>query len=393
MKVLLITYWFPPAKAIGAKRWGEFYKLSQEDNEIDITVLTANWQGHDASDKHIVYVGEEVHSKPFFSINKPIGYVEMLKHPSLMIRSLDRSLQSDWYKASKIWLDNNAKSSYDLVISSFGPISSVLLGNHAKKIFNTPHVVDLRDLVSIQGQKNRFPMVNFLDKQIDKFIMREVNEFLVVSPTGHKKASEFYKRKVTTIYNGLQYKIEEKEINLTVKNRENIEILYMGTLGINRNPYTILALLNEYAKEHDKVNITVKFASQDDPFNFIGKEIIEHIEVLWLGYLGVEELEEEKEKSNIFLLLEDLTPKGNENLTGKIFEYLYSQKPIMLSCHRGSDIVKLLNETSAGSLVERIGDVNSFVLEERYLEVEKCNYYTRENQYKLLKETIGVYDV
>ncbi len=393
MKILLITYWFPPAKAIGAKRWGEFYKLSQEDKEIEITVLTANWQGHDGSDKHIIYLGEEVHSKPFFSINKPIGYVEMLKHPSLMIRSLDRSLQSDWYRASKVWLENNAKSSYDLVISSFGPISSVLLGNYAKKIFNIPHVVDLRDLVSIQGQKNRFPMVNFLDKQIDKFIMRDVDEFLVVSPTGHKKASEFYNRKVTTIYNGLQYKIEEKEINLTVKNIENIKILYMGTLGINRNPYTILALLNEYAKEHEEVNITVKFASQDDPFDFIDKKIIEHIDVFWLGYLGTEELEEEKEKSNIFLLLEDLTSKGNENLTGKIFEYLYSKKPIMVSCHRCSDIVKLLDETNAGNLVETIEEVKSFVCEERYLKVERCSFYTRENQYKLLKETIGVYDV
>ena len=390
MKILLITYWFPPSRAIGDKRWGEFYKLSQKDRDIDISVLTANWQGHDDTDANIIYVGAEIKSMPSCSINRPIEYIDMLKHPSLMVRSLDRSIRSNWYGASKVWLDENSNNSYDLVISSFGPISSVLLGNYAKKIFHIPHIADLRDLVSIQGQKNRFPFIDFLDRQIDKFIMRDVDEFLVVSPTGNEKASEFYKKRVTTIYNGLEHKIKENEIDLSVEDINNIEILYMGTLGINRNPYTILTLLNTYAKEHKEVNITVRFASQDEPFNFIDKKRVEHIEVVWLGYLGWEALEREKSKSNVFLVLEDLTSNGNENLTGKIFEYLYSQKPIMVSCHRGSDIVKLLDDTNAGNLISTTDDFQSFLLAERFLCVEACNFYTREKQYDLLKEKIGV---
>jgi hypothetical protein len=106
--------------------------------------------------------------------------------------------------------------------------------------------------------------------------------------------------------------------------------------------------------------------------------------------LGREALELEKSKSNVFLVLEDLTSNGNENLTGKIFEYLYSQKPIMVSCHRGSDIVKLLDDTNAGNLISTTDDFQSFLLAERFLCVEACNFYTREKQYDLLKEKIGV---
>lgn len=393
MKILLISYWFPPAKVIGAKRWGEFYKLSQKDDGIEMSVLTANWQDKDEIDSNIYYVGDEVKSMPFYSINKPIGYVDMLKHPSLMIRSVDRSMRAEWYKKSKKWIDEHSFEKYDLIVSSFGPIASVLLGGYAKKVFNIPHIVDLRDLISIQGQKSKFPVINFLDKQIDKFITKDVDKFLVVSPTGNKKASAFYKKEVVTIYNGLSHKIEEEQVDLSVVDEKSINILYMGTLGINRNPHKTLTLLNQYAMSHKERKIFVNFASQDDPFNFIEEESLKYIEVTWLGYLGSEYLEIEKEKSNVFLVLEDLTAKGNENLTGKIFEYLYSKKPIMVSCHKGSDIVSLLNSTNAGSLIENSDDLEQFLLEERYLNIENCNYFTRANQYSLLKEAIGVANV
>ncbi|MBU1668530.1 hypothetical protein KKC13_08910 [bacterium] len=388
MKVLLISYWFPPSGVIGAKRWGEFYRLSQEDNSIEISVLTANWQGKEDDNPNIYYIGDEVKSIPFFSINSTIGYLDMLKHPSLMIRSLDRSLGSSWYKKSKQWMEQNSEKRYDLIISSFGPIASVLLGNYAKKVFKIPHIVDLRDLISIQGQKNKFPVINFLDKQIDKFIMKDVDKILVVSPTGEKKAKAFYKKEVMTIYNGLQYPIEDKKVDLSVQVNKTITILYMGTLGINRNPSKVLTLLNEYSKQYKEPKIVVKFASQDDPFNFIDKEILEYIEVVWLGYLDSQSLEIEKDKSTIFLVLEDLTPKGNENLTGKIFEYLYSKKPIMVSCHKGSDIINLLKDTNAGSLIENMSDFKSFLSSSRALNIEACNYYTRANQYRMLKDVM-----
>ncbi len=392
MKILLISYWFPPAGVIGAKRWGEFYDLSLVDEALDITVVTANWANH-KHDEKIHYIGEEVEQKPFFSLNTKISSFSLLRHPSLMIRALDSSLLANWYKDTKVWMEKNLHNDFELVISSFGPISSVLLGNQIKKKYNIPHIVDLRDLVSLQGQKHRVPLIHFVDKSIDKFIMRKVDSFLVVSPSGNKKATKFYGKRVETIYNGLSCKIEEDEIDLSLKNKYNINILYMGTLGINRNPSKILMILNGYAKENPSCTICVKFASQDDPLYFIDKEKIPHIKLLWLGYLNKEDLQEEQVQSDAYLLLEDLTPKGNENLTGKIFEYLNSKKPIIASCHKDSDIVKLLMETNAGSLVETIEDFQDFVEKERYLSVERCNYYTRENQYALLKKVIGDYNV
>jgi len=392
MKILVISYWFPPAGVIGAKRWGEFYNLSLKDNNLDITVLTGNWIG-DKVNGNIHYLGVEIKQKPFFSLNKEINYLDVFRHPTLMIRALDSSIMSDWYKYVKSWIDINSKNEFDLVISSFGPISSVLLGRHVQQKYSIPHIVDLRDLISIQGQKMKVPFIHFLDKQIDKFIMRKVDSFFVVSSTGNKKAKRFYKKEVNTIYNGLANPITEKEVDLSIKNKNKINILYMGTLGVHRNPKKILMLLNSYAKEYLHCRISVRFASQDNPLNFIQEESLEHIQISWLGYLLPEALDIEKEKSNIFLLLEDLTVNGNENLTGKIFEYLNSKKPIIVSCHEDSDIVKLLQETNAGSLINTVEAFREFLDEKRYLNIEQCNFYTREKQYKIFKDIIGKYYV
>ena len=393
MKILLISYWFPPADAIGAKRWGEFYALSKEDTDIDITVLTANWHTRYREDKKIHYIGNEIIFSSFKPQNKKISYLDILRHPSLTIRSIDPSIVSSWYKESKMWIDDNQKEAYDVVVSSFGPIASVLLGNYAKKRYRIPHIVDLRDLISIQRQKKRLPILNFLDNQLDKFIMKDVDRILVVSPTGNKKASRFYHKEAITVYNGLQNKIEKEEVNLSISNSQSINILYMGTLGAYRNPSKILEVFNAYVQEHQNCVLSIKFASRDNPFDFLNQESIGSINVTWLGYLSQEKLKIEKKSCDIYLVLEDSRKEGNENLTGKIFEYLHGTKPIVVSCHKDSDIVTLLQETNAGRLIGTVDDFEKFLKEKRSLNVTRCNQYTRENQYKIFKNTLGAYNV
>ncbi len=391
MKILLISYWSPPAKAIGARRWGDFFQLSEEDNDVEMTVLTANWQGSKEKN-NIFYLGEEVISKPFYSVNHKIGYKDMLLHPSLIIRSLDSSIESNWYHKTKEWIAKDTND-YDVIISSFGPIASVLLGSYAKKKYKKPHFVDLRDLVSIQGQKNIFPFINFLDKKLDKYIMRDVDAFFSVSPTGTQKAKKFYKKEVYTIYNGLKMPIKKSKVDLSLNNKTSLTLLYMGTLGISRNPSVVLTFLENYAKLDSSISFKIKFASQDSPFDFITKKLFSYIDIEWLGYLSLGELEKEKKTSDVFLLLEDLQESGNENLTGKIFEYFYGQKPIMLSAHKDSDIVTLLNLTNAGMLVNSIEDIKSFITKKRYLNIEECNKFTRVTQYHKMKQVLEEYNV
>ncbi len=387
MNILLISYYFFPCSAVGAKRWSNFYKISNNDKEVNFTVLTANWKGKKIYNKNIHYLGKSIRYNPTNSITRKYNFVDFLKHPTLGIRSIDKSLLSSWYKETKNWLDKNANKKYDVVISSFGPVASILLGDKAKNIFKVPFILDLRDLISIQGQKKKIFILNFLDNQIDKYFTRNVDLFLTVSSTSKNKSKKFYKKKVVTIYNSMEDELK-KNIKLNFNNKNNeLNILYMGTMGITRNPSNILDIFNNYSKNNKKLMISFKFASKDNPFDFIKKKK-PYIKIKWLGYLNKKKLEIEKRQCNIFLLLEDQNENGNENITGKIFEYMNESKPIIASCNKNSDINKIIKFSNTGMIINDQNDLLKFFKSNFLVKKNNINFYSQKNQYKLLKKTL-----
>lgn len=387
LNILLITYYFPPCGAIGSKRWGEFFDISQENKNISFSVLTANWKGEKIENENIHYLGNEQIYMPSASINKEYSVLDILLHPTIAIRSIDRSLFSQWLKDVKNWISINRDKKFDYIISSYGPVATILAGSYAKKVFNVPLIVDLRDLISIQGQKKNIFGLNFFDKNFDKFITKDVDTFLTVSETCQKKAQSFYQKNCHLIYNGFNNYFEEDEnINIDFKNKNSFKILYTGTLGKTRNPKTIMLIIDKYLKKNSNLNIQVVFASQDSPFDFIDKEDIKELKIEWLGYLSKDKLDEEKQSSDMFLLLEDLTEEGNENLTGKIFEYISSKKAIIASCNENSDIKKLLDKTKVGTLISNENDFEDFINTNLLWDIREINFYSRKIQFeKFLK--------
>lgn len=365
MKVLLITYRFPPCGAIGSKRWGGFYNLSLQNKEIEFTVLTANWNGKKIENKNIHYLGNEIEYTPPMSINREYTFSDTLKHPTVAIRSVDRSLFANWKNSVTKWIDENRDLKFDIVIASFGPSACLVLGSYAKKVYKVPYILDLRDLVSIQGQKQKLPLLNFIDITLDRFLTKDVDKFLTVSSTCKTKAEKFYKKDVEIVYNGLDKKFEDINTDISINNNENISILYTGTLGLTRNPNKIVNIIDEYIRQNPKVKVQIKFASQDNPFDFIKQKNL-LVDIQWLGYLSKEDVSTQREKSNALLLLEDQTESGNENLTGKIFEYMASKKPIIVSCNKNSDIVTLIKDTNSGNLIDDIIDFANFIKTKRF---------------------------
>ena len=387
MKALLITYYFPPSKAIASKRWHQFYSLFNKDDKMNLHILTANWEGEKIDDENVTYIGSPLKYNPPKSLQKST-FIRKLNHPSLFVRSIDRSVFSSWVKGCKSWIDNN-ENNYNLILSSFGPIACVIIGNYAKKKYKVPFILDLRDLISIQGQKLKLPLLHFLDKQIDRYWTQHVDEFITVSPLCKQKAEIFYKKKATLIFNGFPNKSAFNKTNLTLRKKE-INIIYMGTLGINRNPSRILGILDEYIQLNPGIKIKINFASQDNPFDLLSSKL-NFIIVNWLGYLNQKDLNDEIQKSDVFLLLEDLTPKGNENLTGKIYEYIQLEKPILASCNPESNIGYVLKVTNTGSIVSSQTEFEKFLNEERFINESECRKFSRQEQYEKLKTILNKY--
>ena len=352
LKILIISYYFPPSSAVGAVRANALYKyLIKNGYHVDIFSFNEN---------------DNIKNE-----NKSNSNGLKL---SRLFRSIDRTILSSFIFIGIKKL-NNSKGKYDLVISSYKPVASIILGIY-HKLINKKSIlfIELRDLVSQFGRKRKVFPFHFLDSVIDRFFISFADELIVVSPTSKKKAELFYKRKVNLILNGIDFKK-----NYFKEPSEKIRILYSGTLSEVRNLKLICSHINSNKKE-----IVLTIASKQDPSNFYG----DYKFINYLGFISREKLEQEIKKSDFLLILEGFDKDSEENIPAKIFEYLGYNKPIMANCSPNSEIVKILNETGAGKNVNNYNDFENFVCPKNFKVNNKIKKYYRENQFKKYLELI-----
>lgn len=391
IRILLISYYFPPSNAIGSKRWGNIFDVLRLNKDIDIRVLTANWHGN-KKQKNVYNIGPIINYTPPKSVLKKKNFINRLKHPSEYFRSISyETVFGNWKNLAKKWIDQNSSLKIDIVISSFSPSSSLLVGNYAKLKYNSKFIIDLRDLISIQGQKIKIPIIHQIDQYLDKFFFRNADLILTIGKTTAKKAREFYKKPTQIIYNSTQSKFEKvKKIHI----KNSIEIGYFGTIGYNRNPIKIINILSNFLHKFKNCKITLHFASNDNPYDYISdlKGINPLLTIKYHGYLQKKNLITLEKKCNFFLILEDQSQFGVENLTGKLFDYMSRSKPIIASCNKKSDIVKVLDHTTCGMLVSSLNDFELFLKNVRanyfYSKLKNIKYFSTKEQSKKLIELI-----
>lgn len=356
LKILIISFYYPPSSAVGALRVFALYKFLKK-NGYYVDVISSSF--------HENYNTKHKHTKKFFK-------------PSQYIRSIDKTLFSN-FLFENLKLIDEYKGEYDIIISSYKPIASILLGIYYKlKNKNSILFVELRDLISQFGRKKILFPFNLLDNLIDKFLISFFNEIIVVSPASKTKAEKFYKKKINLIFNGI-----DLQKNYYSKSKEKIYILYAGNLSSVRN----LNLICKHIKKTNK-QIELIIASKEDP-KFYGGDFDF---VNYIGFVDRKVLEEKIKISNYLLILEGFDKNSEENIPAKLFEYLSFNIPIMALCSENSEIINILNETNAGK------NINNFDVFESYLDIK--NYkpnssilkYFRENQFAKYLELIQKYE-
>jgi len=391
IRILLISYYFPPSSASGAKRWGNIFDSLRLNKDLDFKVLTANWRGN-KKQKNVYRVGPTINYIPPKSISNKKNFINRLKHPSEYFRSFSyETVYGDWKNLAKKWIDQNSSLKIDIIISSFSPSSSLLLGNYAKLKFNSKLIIDLRDLISMQGQKMKIPIIHQMDQYLDKFFCRNADLILTIGKTTAKKAKEFYKKPTLIIYNSIKSKFKKVQ-KTQIKN--SITIGYFGSIGYNRNPVNIINILSNFLYKFENYKITLHFASNDNPYDYISdlKKIHPLLKIMYHGYLSKKKLIALEKKCNFLLILEDQSKFGFENLTGKLFDYMSKSKPIIASCSKKSDIVGILNHVTCGMCVVSLKDFELFLEKVRanyfYSKPKNLKFYSTREQSKKLIESI-----
>lgn len=259
--------------------------------------------------------------------------------------------EKNWYKpalkAGKKLLKNEH---FDAIISSSKPVTSHLIANDLKKEFGVPFIADMRDLWT-QNHFYSFSRVRkFFDARLEKKVLNNADAIITVSePLKGKLAINFPKKDIYVVTNGF----DPDKTSLEVEPENKFGITFTGTIYPERNDTeTLFKALNELVKEG-------KIDTDDFEINFYGKHMKDMIgdcvqeynlgSVVNINSLIPRKKAIQKQCSSQLLLLFDWTECEEKGIyTGKIFEYLAAQRPILAVGPCKDVVSQLLMETRAG---------------------------------------------
>jgi glycosyltransferase involved in cell wall biosynthesis len=362
MKVLLVTMYFPPAGGGGVQRplktathlpalGIETHVLAPDDpkwlhRDEDLRPPTQAFV-HRAR-----YLGPRARL-PSEELHGLEGGELLLAQAKLAYR---RALLPD---ASVTWLPTAVpaavrlvrREGIDAVITTSPPNSMNLIGAAVKRLTGIPWVADLRD--SVAGNADvRFDSraVQAKEKalqQVVRLIARSADAVVAVSePIADEVRAFDPAGEVRVIPNGCDF---DDFAGLEYHSGERFRFTHTGSFFGKRDPRPFLSALATSGLE----DVVARFAGD---FKTADREWVEELglgdRLELLPYLPHREaLELQRDSEANLLLLPEAAGRGRVVPSGKIFEYLAAERPILAAVPPDGAAAELVRETGAGVVV------------------------------------------
>jgi len=391
-KVLIITYYWPPSGGAGVQRWLKFAKYLpqygwepiiytpenpdfaiedqslQKDVSKDMTVIKRKiWEPYEIYKTLIGKKGQKVNVS-FAQAGKKQGFIHKL---ALSVRGnfLIPDPRCFWIRPSVHYLEKYLKENpVDAIISTGPPHSMHLIGLKLHRKTNIPWIADLRDPwtnIDFYRELNLSWLADNIHHRKERQILSEANGVVSVTPTWCRELSEISNRPVSLVHNGYD---EEDIVQVNDPIDSDFSIVHIGSINAARNPNVLWMALNELLQEVPelKKSLKIKLVGNVEPVVFADIEkyqLTDYIEKI--GYLSHAEAITFQQTSQLLLLLINNTPNAGGILTGKLYEYMASARPILAIGPVRSDIATLLKETQSGSIVgfDDVSGMKSVILD------------------------------
>ena len=369
MKVLIITYYWPPAGGSGVQRWLKFVKYLQEFGiePVVYTAENANYLKQDTSLLNEVPKGLEILKQPIWeptallfwkkSKQQTKGISNVSKGGFLSFIRGNFFIPDPkvfWVKPSVSYLQKYLDANdIDVIISTGPPHSMHLIAERLHQKNDVKWLADFRDPWSDLYYNKDFKQLAFAknkNRKLEESVLKNADCILTVS-NSLKQEYEKIAKKVEVITNGFDNEfLVSKSAILDIK----FSISYIGLLPKQSNPKLLFKVLKGLCKESE-------IFKKDLKLNFIG-DISEEVKVEilankldentdFVGYVSHQEAIAYQNKSQVLLLLIPNVKNNKGILTGKLFEYLKAKRPILAIGPEKGDLATILQETNSGVIV------------------------------------------
>ena len=401
-KILIISYYWPPAGGPGVQRWLKFvkylpdfgweptvfipenpsYPIVDETLQKDVPknlkmIKTKIWEPYQLAEKF----GKD--NKKFKAGQFDVGENQSWKAKlSIFVRGnfFIPDARVFWVKPSVEFLEKYLKvNHYDVLVTTGPPHSLHLIGlNLKKKLPNLKWIADFRDPWTEISYYKHLKLTKIADKKHRKLESEVFKNADITLATSYTDAENFRKKGANAfcITNGFDVDAsttlsmtEENSKTLPLSNSTTkFTLSYIGVLEQLRNPEILWETLNDLVQENAdfKNDFELKFVGRLDD------KILQKIEssalknnLTNLGYQTHDVALKHMQDSTVLLMTNFPQESSKGIIPGKIFEYLATGKTILSFGPKDADVEKILNETKAGKHFgyEEKENLKKFILE------------------------------
>jgi len=377
-KVLVITYYWPPAGGSGVQRWVKFSKYLRETEwePIIYTVENAEYPVLDESLKndlplnltvlrgrifepfkwYKIFTGKKSGDRVQQGVIEHAKYGTWKEKLSLWVRSnfFIPDARVFWIKPSISFLKKYLLvNPVDLIVSTGPPHSTHLIALGIKKELGIPWVADFRDPWTKIFYFNELTLTKSARNKHNRLeleVLKGADEVIVVGKGMEEQTKKIFDRKYHVIYNGFD-EDDFKNKDIPLPNDGIFRLTYIGTFLPTQNPKNLWSVIK---KLHNQ-NVIHKGNFQIVLVGNIHPSIVESLASMNLlplvneiPYVPHSEVIIYQKQASVLLLCINNIENSDVIITGKFFEYLAANRPILCISPEKSEIKDIINQYSAG---------------------------------------------
>ena len=376
-KVLIITYYWPPSGGSGVQRWLKFVKYFEEYGITPVvyTVDNPEYAIVDETLNSDIPNGVEVLKQPIWepyniakflskkkSNNASMGFLTKKKSIGAKITNYIRAnyfipdARMFWVKPSVKFLKHYLATNHvDAIVSSGPPHSLHLIALELKKELGIPWLSDFRDPWTDIDYLHQLPLSQKSIRKHDRLEKEVLHNSDAVVVVGETMRQSYLSENKNTIVitNGYDQGLSESVSK--VKRDKKFSITHIGLMNEDRNPSALWKVLSQLCTDNREFSdvLTIRLIGK------VSELVLSEIEKYGLSdnfelieYLPHEEVLEYQKNSQVLLLALNNVDSAKGIITGKIFEYLISKRPIVAIAPVDGDLAKIIQETKSGDVVD-----------------------------------------
>lgn len=372
-KVLIITYYWPPAGGPGVQRWLKFVKYLLEFGIEPIVYCPKN-PNYPIIDVNL----EQEIPKDITILKQPIQ--EPYKLANLISKKSSKNISSGiipktnkqsfvervllyirgncfipdsrkyWIKPSVKFLSQYIeKNGIKTIITTGPPHSTHLIGLKLKERLGVKWFADFRDPWTTIGYHKQLKLTKASKTKhlhLEGAVLNSANYIIVTSENTRKEFQLKTQKPIEVITNGYDVHNVPRP-----KKDSKFTLSHIGSLLSERNPIILWKVLQELIEERKDFGEAfelklIGLVSKDVLQSMYEHNLRDFTKVV--GYVSHAEAIKAQMESRVLLLLEIDSEDTKTIIPGKLFEYMASETPILAIGPKDSDVEQIIEATNTG---------------------------------------------